>query len=81
MPHFQRIGPWPILSWSRDVRLSIYLSIYLYIYISVPFHVIFWRVIKQARPLATRVIRKARPSYYTHGALKTGGGCRAGREV
>ena len=36
----------------------------------------FWllRVIRQARPSATR------PSYYTRGALKTGGGCRAGRE-
>ena len=37
-------------------------------------HVIFLRVIRQARPSATR------PSSYTRGALKKGGGCRAGRE-
>ena len=37
---FQRIGPWPILSWSRDVSLCIYMF--------VPFHVICLRGIRQA---------------------------------
>ena len=48
------------------------------IYISVPFHVIFLRL---RTGLITRIepilLHAWSPSYYTCGALKTGGGCRA----
>ena len=74
-----------ILHHLQAIKKIFAMSVYVCIYLS-PFHVIFLRVIRQARPSATRVIRQARPSatgpsYYTRGALKTGGGCRAGREI
>ena len=67
------LGPWPLADSFIESQCPSHCT--LSIYISVPFHEFFLRVIRQARPSATH------PSYYTRGALKTGGGCRAGREI